>query len=107
MNSPARKPGSRNATPSPTKSAGGRSPSKDKNKSKGFPTTPRSAEKTQNNLLGKLRSLMQQNVRLNQTNSTLKCENKELLDKAVKAETQNHQSKQLMTKAVHQVKVRN
>lgn len=69
-------------SPSKSTRADFRSPRK-KEKSRGFPTTPRSAEKQKNTLMTKLRRLMEQNLRLAAQNQSLKQNNKHLLDGAV------------------------
>ena len=70
---------------SPTSKSGRVDPRtpKKREKSRGFPTTPRSAEKQKNTLMLKLRRLMEQNMRLAATNNQLKGNNKHLLDGAV------------------------
>lgn len=72
----------KSTSPSKTRQ-GSPSPSKKKDKQKGFPTTPRSAEKTKNTMVGKLKRLMEANMRLTASNAQLKTSNKQLLDSAV------------------------
>jgi len=65
------------------------SPKKKDNK-KGFPTTPRSAEKKKSSMLHKLMGLLDMNLKHAQLNQDLGEQNKQLLDSAVVAEVKNH-----------------